>query len=252
MQKHILSWEQLLEVGHDLPETRLDDRLHRIAINHCCTLVYASPNHSSPSSCSVPRGVMLSHDNLTWCSKMLLGALRAPGFNRLPAPGEEVILSFLPAHASLAAHCVDTYYSLSIAGTVVFAEANGGNSSGSSDSNVGSAADLVGDSEAFFEMLAEAEPTVFIAPPEVSGHFPSQQRRPETIVFCPDLRASVSSAPRGPSLHVRPAEDLPRLVLVHPAGEAPQDGLAQVGLVHTVLLFIRWSSLQVRALLSKK
>lgn len=39
-KKHILSWDQLLEVGHDLPEARLDDRLKRIAINHCCSLVY--------------------------------------------------------------------------------------------------------------------------------------------------------------------------------------------------------------------
>ncbi len=39
-KKHILGWDQLTEVGQDLPETRLDDRVKRIAINHCCTLVY--------------------------------------------------------------------------------------------------------------------------------------------------------------------------------------------------------------------
>ncbi len=39
-KKHILSWDQLTEVGHDLPEARLDDRLKRVAINHCCTVVY--------------------------------------------------------------------------------------------------------------------------------------------------------------------------------------------------------------------
>ena len=55
-----------MEIGEDLPESRLDDRLKRLAINHCCTLVY-----NSPESGSGPRGVMLSHDNLTWCSKMV-------------------------------------------------------------------------------------------------------------------------------------------------------------------------------------
>lgn len=61
-----MSWPQLLDIGEDLPESRLDDRLKRIAVNHCCTLVY-----NTPESGAAPRGVMLSHDNLTWCSKMV-------------------------------------------------------------------------------------------------------------------------------------------------------------------------------------
>ena len=69
LQKHILSWSQLLDIGEDLPESRLDDRLKRLAINHCCTLVYDTPEKET--SAAGPRGVMLSHDNLTWCSKMV-------------------------------------------------------------------------------------------------------------------------------------------------------------------------------------
>ena len=69
LQKHILSWSQLLDIGEDLPESRLDDRLKRLAINHCCTLVYDTPEKES--SAPGPRGGMLSHDNLTWCSKMV-------------------------------------------------------------------------------------------------------------------------------------------------------------------------------------
>ena len=70
LQKHILSWSQLLDIGEDLPESRLDDRLKRLAINHCCTLVYDTPENPETSAAG-PRGVMLSHDNLTWCSKMV-------------------------------------------------------------------------------------------------------------------------------------------------------------------------------------
>ena len=44
LQKHILSWSQLLDIGEDLPESRLDDRLKRLAINHCCTLIYDTPD----------------------------------------------------------------------------------------------------------------------------------------------------------------------------------------------------------------
>ena len=69
LQKHILSWSQLLDIGEDLPESRLDDRLKRLAINHCCTLVYDTPEKES--SAPGPRGGMLTHDNLTWCSKMV-------------------------------------------------------------------------------------------------------------------------------------------------------------------------------------
>ena len=48
---------------------------------------------------------MLSHDNLTWGSKMVLGVIRAPGFNRLPVPGEEIIMSYLP-HSEIASQTV--------------------------------------------------------------------------------------------------------------------------------------------------
>ena len=51
----------------------------------------------------------------------LLGFIRAPGFNRLPSPGEEVVLSFLP-HASVASQTIDIFYTMSIAGTLCFVE----------------------------------------------------------------------------------------------------------------------------------
>ena len=47
--------------------------------------------------------------------------MRAPGFNRLPNPGEETILSFLP-HSCVIAQTIDIYYSMSIAGTLVFTD----------------------------------------------------------------------------------------------------------------------------------
>lgn len=111
--KHILSWEEMMELGKALPENKLDERLNRVSINQCCTLVYTS------GSSGPPRGVMLSHDNLTWTAKMAQGFIRAPGFNSPPSPGEEVVVSLSPlSHVS--AQVIDIYYIISVAGTTVF------------------------------------------------------------------------------------------------------------------------------------
>ena len=59
-----------------LPENKLDERLKKVSINQCCTLVYTS------GSAGPAKGVMLSHDNLTWTAKVAQGFIRAPGFNR--------------------------------------------------------------------------------------------------------------------------------------------------------------------------
>ena len=108
-KKHILSWEGLLELGRALQPDRLEERLTKVAINQCCALVYATSN----------KGVMLSHDNLTWSAKMALGVLRAPGFNPTPSPGHEVMISFLPL-AHISTQLIDIYYLISVAGTLVF------------------------------------------------------------------------------------------------------------------------------------
>ena len=115
-----MSWNELLDIGRELPDAKLDERLRRVAINHCCTVVYTSGIvlfkiflsslmmvfFLMISGTNRPqRGVMLSHDNLTWGSKMVLGVIRAPGFNRLPVPGEEIIMSYLP-HSEIASQTV--------------------------------------------------------------------------------------------------------------------------------------------------
>ena len=51
----------------------------------------------------------------------VLGLVRPPGFNRLPAPGEEVILSYIP-FTHVASQTIDIYYSITIAGTLCFVD----------------------------------------------------------------------------------------------------------------------------------
>jgi len=138
-KKHILSWEGLLEVGRALQADRLEERLSKVAINQCCSLVYATSN----------KGVMLSHDNLTWSAKMALGVIRAPGFNPTPSPGDEVMISFLPL-AHISTQLIDIYYLISIAGTSVFP-----------------ATPILHSQERFFAALKEVRPTVVYGQPVV-------------------------------------------------------------------------------------
>jgi len=138
-KKHILSWEGLLELGRALQPDRLEERLTKVAINQCCSLVYATSN----------KGVMLSHDNLTWSAKMALGVIRAPGFNPTPSPGDEVMISFLPL-AHISTQLIDIYYLISIAGTSVFLPT-----------------DILHNQEDFFAALEEVQPSVLYGPPVI-------------------------------------------------------------------------------------
>ena len=46
----------MFEIGEDLPEMKLDDRLRRIGINHCCSIVYTdTPSSSSTGMLTTKR-----------------------------------------------------------------------------------------------------------------------------------------------------------------------------------------------------
>ena len=47
-----------MNMGADVPESSLQERLKQQAPNKCCTLIYTS------GTTGTPKGVMLSHDNV--------------------------------------------------------------------------------------------------------------------------------------------------------------------------------------------
>ncbi|XP_076262277.1 long-chain-fatty-acid--CoA ligase ACSBG2-like isoform X2 [Rhynchophorus ferrugineus] len=106
----VLSWKQLIDIGKSLPDDLVDERLRRIAINECCTLVFTSGTVGNP------KAVMLSHDNLTYDATAIFERLRL-------TPGEETLVSYLPL-SHVAAQTVDIYLAMCGGVAVYFADKN--------------------------------------------------------------------------------------------------------------------------------
>merc|ERR1719367_735707 len=133
-EKGVIAWKDLLAMGRKESNEALDERLWNIAINQCCHLVYTS------GTTGLPKGVMLSHDNLTYTARRLCHTFDLK--NR-----EERLISYLPL-SHVAANICDIFAMINIQGTVYFADKNA----------------LKG---TLTQTLKEALPTIFFGVPRV-------------------------------------------------------------------------------------
>ena len=133
-EEGVISWSKLLMIGQEQDDSILEDRLKQIAINQCCTLIYTSGTTGNP------KGVMLSHDNLTWTSQVM-----AQFFNFRDC--WEEYISFLPL-SHVAAQLADIYCPMSCCATVYYGDKNA----------------LKG---SLIETMREIKPTKFLAVPRV-------------------------------------------------------------------------------------
>ena len=87
--ENVLSWAEVLEIGNEVPDTVLTDIENSQAVNQACMLIQTSgttgppkgnPNYFTKSK-DMPvlispknlfLGVMLSHDNLTWTTRICM------------------------------------------------------------------------------------------------------------------------------------------------------------------------------------
>lgn len=56
-----MQWREFLDLGEDVPDSQLREIIESQKPNQCCTLIYTS------GTTGQPKGVMLSHDNVSIC-----------------------------------------------------------------------------------------------------------------------------------------------------------------------------------------
>lgn len=128
-------WSELESISTDDVEEEYKKRSSQIYANECCCLIYTS------GTVGKPKGVMLSHDNLTWDSYTVTVHLDDLQM------GKETLVSYLPL-SHVAGQMIDILVPLTIAGTVYFADR---------DALKGS----------LVKTLLEAQPTLFLGVPRV-------------------------------------------------------------------------------------
>ncbi|XP_039891054.1 long-chain-fatty-acid--CoA ligase ACSBG2 [Simochromis diagramma] len=134
---NLYTWAEFLELGRDEPDAPLDAIIASQKPNQCCSLIYTS------GTTGQPKGVMLSHDNLTWTAYSTAKHVSLTAASQ----AQEVVVSYLPL-SHIAAQMVDIWISMKIGGVTYFAQP---------DALKGSLVDT----------LKEARPTAFMGVPRV-------------------------------------------------------------------------------------
>lgn len=126
----IYSWAELPKLAEKVNDAELEERIKAQNVDDCCTLIYTSGTTGNP------KGVMISHDNITWTVKQLV--------NYIEANHEDQVISYLPL-SHIAEQAVSLHGPIGMGATTWFAES----------------LDQLG------ENLVEVRPTFFVGVPRV-------------------------------------------------------------------------------------
>ncbi|XP_048415618.1 long-chain-fatty-acid--CoA ligase ACSBG2 isoform X2 [Stegostoma tigrinum] len=108
---NLYTWAEFMQLGKDVPDAHLDEIIASQKPNQCCTLIYTS------GTTGTPKGVMLSHDNLTWTAYAAGNMVQL----RPATESQEAIVSYLPL-SHIAAQMIDIWLSIMFGGTTYFAQ----------------------------------------------------------------------------------------------------------------------------------
>jgi long-subunit acyl-CoA synthetase (AMP-forming) len=126
----VYTWTKFLELGLNTPEGELDKRMAAQQPDAMATLIYTS------GTTGTPKGVMLTHDNLTWTSQAAIGLI---GGN-----AQDEVISYLPL-SHIAEQVASLHGPMAFGACVWFAESM----------------------EALGDTLREVRPHYFLAVPRV-------------------------------------------------------------------------------------
>ncbi|XP_064390607.1 long-chain-fatty-acid--CoA ligase ACSBG2-like isoform X3 [Halichondria panicea] len=130
----VFDWRQAMNLGSRTSEARLRQRMDVLQPNKCCSVIFTSGTSGKS------KGVMLSHDNLTWMCRRILSYVNFTS-------GEEHMISYLPL-SHVAPQLLDVYLPIATAGTCWFAQP---------DALKGS----------LLNTMKEVRPTIFLGVPRV-------------------------------------------------------------------------------------
>uniref|UniRef100_A0A674BFP9 Long-chain-fatty-acid--CoA ligase ACSBG2 n=1 Tax=Salmo trutta TaxID=8032 RepID=A0A674BFP9_SALTR len=108
---NLYTWVEFMELGRDESNSQLDDIIATQKPNQCCTLIYTS------GTTGQPKGVMLSHDNLTWTAFAVGRHVRLTEATK----SQEIVVSYLPL-SHIAAQMVDIWVTMKVGGATYFAQ----------------------------------------------------------------------------------------------------------------------------------
>eukprot|EP00916_Digyalum_oweni_P021327 GHVL01035425.1.p1 GENE.GHVL01035425.1~~GHVL01035425.1.p1 ORF type:complete len:697 (+),score=126.86 GHVL01035425.1:126-2216(+) len=133
ISSNIVFWNDYLNFGKDVEAGIVASRMSSHKPGHCCLLIFTSGTTGNP------KGVMLSHDNVTWTAK--------EAADIITLGCDDVIVSFLPL-SHVAAEVLDIFAPMSCGASVCFATEDA----------------LKGE---LLQTLLEVRPTLFLAVPRV-------------------------------------------------------------------------------------
>mmetsp|Transcript_24945 Transcript_24945/g.34928 ORF Transcript_24945/g.34928 Transcript_24945/m.34928 type:complete len:654 (+) Transcript_24945:87-2048(+) len=93
-EKDVYSWDAFMQLGGKEEEEEVQRRISNLKPGQCCTYIYTS------GTTGMPKGVMLSHDNITWTAKAVI--------TMLGITAEDSMVSYLPL-SHVAAQMLDLH-----------------------------------------------------------------------------------------------------------------------------------------------